>query len=149
MKIIEFGVEEMARIGFTHKAIISYALGDFSAAALTQTYNLGPTVPANAIVDNCAVKLVTVVAGGAIASATIQVGYTGTTNGFIAATSVFTGATAGAIAAAGADLASTPGKGFTAATQLVAVLTTTTGNVSAATGGEFHIYWRQKDLTKF
>lgn len=154
MKIIELGIEEMARTGFTHKAIIQAAVqigqttGDFTAAATTQTYNLGPVVPLGAIVDNCAVKVVTALSGGAVSAATIQVGYTGTTNGFIAATTVFTGATT-PIVAAGADLASTPGKGFTAATQLVAVLTTTTANVNALTAGELHIYWRQKDPTKF
>lgn len=149
MKLIEFGVEEFARTGFTHKAIISYAQGDFSAAALTQTYNLGPTVPVNCIVDNAALKIVAFVAGGAIASATLSVGYTGTVTGFLTAINVFTGGSLGALTTAGADLASTPGKGFTAATQLVAVLTTTTGNVNVATAGEVHIYWRQKDLSKF
>ena len=63
MKLTELGVEEMARTGFTHKAVISYANGDFSAAALTQTYNLGAVVPIGTIVDNAACRLVTAVAG--------------------------------------------------------------------------------------
>jgi hypothetical protein len=149
MKLYEFGVEEFARTGFTHKAVLSFAQGDFSAAAVTQTYNLGAPVPSGTIVDNAALKLVTPVAGGTIATATVQVGYTGTTNGFIAAANVFTGATPGAITTPGADLASTSGKGFTAATQLVVVVTSTVGNVAAATAGEVHVYWRQKDLNKF
>lgn len=148
MKITELGIEEMARTGFTHKAVINFAQGDFSAVALTQTYNLGPVLPIGTIVDNAAMRIVTVIAGGAIASATLSMGYTGTVTGFSAANNVWTGATVGPIAAAGADLASTPGKAFNAATQMVAVLTTTTGNVSVATGGEVHLYWRQKDTTK-
>lgn len=149
MKVIELGIEEMARSHFTHKAIISFAQGDFSAAALTQTYNLGPAVPVGLIVDNAAVKVVTPVSGGTIATATIQVGYTGTTNGFITATSCFTGVTANTpITAGGADFNQSNGKAFSAASQLVAVLTTTVGNVNAATAGELHIYWAQHDMTK-
>lgn len=148
MKIIELGIEEMARTHFTHKAIISYANGDFTAAATTQTYNLGPAIAAGEVVDNAAFRIVTAVSGGAISAATLQVGYTGTTNGLITATSCFTG-TAGAISAGGAGLNQANGVAFAAASQLVAVLTTTTANVSVATAGELHVFWARKQLANF
>jgi hypothetical protein len=133
---------ECSSAGFTEKHVISFAAGDFTAAALTQTYNLGPALAAGEIIDKAAFKIVTPVSGGAIATATLQVGFTGTTNGFVTATTCFTGA-GSPVAGDGASLANTGGKAFTAASQAVAVLTTTTGNVSVATAGEIHIYLRR------
>lgn len=144
MKLIELGVEEIARYGFTHKAVISFAEGDFTAAALTQTYNVGPAIGVNDVVDNAALRVVTAFAGGAVATATLSFGFTGTVAGFIAATNVFTGAVLGTTAGAGASLANAPGASFAAASQLVAVLTTTVANVNALTAGEAHIYFRRK-----
>lgn len=40
MKTLKLSNEEAAVTGFTHKAILSYADGDFSAAAVTQSYTL-------------------------------------------------------------------------------------------------------------
>ena len=135
---------EAVAAGFTEKHVITFAAGDFSAAALTQTYNLGPALAIGEIIDKAAFKVVTAVAGGAIATATLQVGFTGTTNGFITATNCFTGAST-PVAGDGASLDKTGGKAFSAASQAVAVLTTTTGNVSVATAGEIHIYLRRYD----
>ena len=151
MKTLTLSAEEAARTGFTHKAIISFTpdagfpLGDFTAAALTQTYTLAALI-AGHLVGPVAYKCPTFVAGGAIASATLQVGFTGTTNGFIAATSVFAGGTA-FVSGGGASLAGSP-KAFVAASALVAVLTTTTANVVAATAGEIHVYFGLTDLNK-
>jgi hypothetical protein len=133
---------EVSSSGFTEKHVISFAAGDFSAAALTQTYNLGPALAAGEVIDKAAFKVVTAVSGGAIATATLQVGFTGTTNGFVTATNCFTGASS-PVAGDGASLDKTGGKAFTSASQAVAVLTTTTGNVSVATAGEIHIYLRR------
>jgi hypothetical protein len=152
MKIIQLSNEEAARHNYTHKAILSvapdgtaYPLGDFTAAATTQTYTL-MTLFAGHVVTAAAYKVVTFVLGGAISAVTLQVGFTGTTNGFIAATSVFTGGTA-FVGGGGASFAGS-GRTFTAASALVAVLTTTTANVSVVTAGEIHIYWSIADLNK-
>lgn len=151
MKILLLSNEEAARTGFTHKAILSsvpdavFTTGDFTAAALTQTYTL-MTLFAGHIISEAAYKVITFLSGGAVATATLQVGFTGTTNGFIPATSVFTAGTAFACGG-GASFAGS-GKAFTAASALVALLTTTVANVSALTAGEVHVYWRIADLNK-
>jgi len=147
MKITTLTNEETIKTGFTHKAVISYAQSDFSAATTTQTYTLAP-ITAGMKIGNAGLRLVTVVAGGAIASAAVTVGKTGTTNAYVTSTDVFTGSTVVFQAGNGASFNQAGGDGFASSSSLVAVITTTTGNVSAATGGEFHIYWNQSDPTK-
>ena len=99
MKILTLSNEEADLSGFTHKAIISSTpdaantSGDFTAAATTQTYTLA-TLFAGHLIAAAAYKVVTFLSGGAVSAATLQVGFTGTTNGFITATSVFTAGTA-------------------------------------------------------
>lgn len=146
MKFNELSFQEKAKSGFTHKVIISYAQGDFTAAATTQTYTLKSACPIGTIIQGAAYKAPTLVLGGAISAVTLQVGKTGTTNGYITATSVFTGGTAYK-AGDGALFNQAGGDALVAATDLVAVITTTTANVSVATAGEIHIFLKLVDLT--
>jgi hypothetical protein len=150
MKFYELTENEASKTGFTHKAVIAYnadaTKNDFTAAATTQTYTLC-TAPVGTIVQGAAWKVVTVILGGAISAAVAVVGKTGTTNAYITSTSVFTGA--GTVKAGdGASFNQAGGDGLSTAIDLVAVLTTTTANVSVATQGEVHIYLKLVDITK-
>ncbi len=144
MQVYELSEQEMARNGYTHKAIISYAQGDFTAAATTQTYTLY-SAPAGTIVADFSYRTPTLLSGGAVSACTLQAGKTGTTNGYITATSVFTGGTT-VKAGDGALFNQAGGDGLAAAIDLVAVITTTTANVVALTAGEIHIFFKVKLL---
>lgn len=102
-----------------------------------------------------AYDLVTAFSGGGVTAATLELGRTGDTDGFILATNVFTGASTGlaavALANRGADLkadiATTPAVDedrspylVTADTNLVCRMVTTTANTVALTAGEIVFY---------
>lgn len=144
MQVYELSEQEIARNGYTHKAVISYANGDFTAAATTQTYTLF-SAPAATVVSDFAYRAVTLLSGGAVSACTLQAGKTGTTNGYITATSVFTAGTT-AKAGDGTLFNQAAGDGLAAAIDIVAVITTTTANVVALTAGEIHIFFAVKLL---
>lgn len=147
MKVTKLSDAEAAFSGFTHKVNISFANGDFTAAALTQTYTPLTTTAGQRIKD-AAIRLITPVAGGAIATASATFGKTGTANQYITATDVFTASAIVTKAGDGAGFNQGPGEGFAAAVALIIVLTTTTGNVVAATAGEFNVYFSLADITR-
>jgi hypothetical protein len=148
MKVYALSNDEAARSGFTHKAILSYAQGDFSAAAVSQTYALH-AIPAGSVLQNIARRLVTNLSGGAASAVTSQVGDGSTANLYLTAQSVLSGATPIAGQAAdGAGFNQAGGAAINSATTLTATLTATGANISTLTAGEIHYYWKQVDLTK-
>lgn len=148
MKIQELSAVEMARTGFTHRANISYANGDFTAAATTQTYTLA-TLAAGHIVQNFAHRLITALSGGSVSAAVVLGGKTGTTNAYLTSTDVFTGSTVLAKAGDGASFNQAGGEAFVGASALILTLTTTTANVSTLTAGEIVVYFSLIQLTNF
>lgn len=152
MKISVLNEQEKAATGFTHKAIIAYnpvaALNDFTTAGLTQTYTLA-TLPVGSYIGNAALKLVTPISGGTIATAVALVGKTGTTNAYCTSSDVFTGSTVLYKAGDGASFNQAGGEIFIAASALIVTVTTSVGNVSAATAGELHVYYNLVDMTKY
>lgn len=146
MTIQELGQPEMARTGFTHKAVISYALGDFTAASTTQTYTLATLASGHRIVD-AALRMVTPISGGAISAAVALVGKTGTTNAYCTSTNVFTGSVLYYKAGDGASFNQSGGEIHIAASALILTVTTTTANVSVATAGELHVYFSLSQLS--
>lgn len=140
MKLQELGMHEMARSGFTHKAIISAEQGDFTAAALSQVFNLAALV-AGWIVGKASLRLVTPLAGGAIATATASVGDVNSAGGFITTSDIFTGSTVPIKNGDGAYLAQAGGKAYIGAETLQVAVVVTGGNVNTATEGEIHVYF--------
>ena len=139
MTIQQLSIEEQARYGATHKAVISYANGDFTAAATSQSWTLAALVAGHKIA-NAFLRVPTLLSGGSVSAASVTVGDTGTANAFITATDVFTG---GVIAKAGdgAGFNQAGGKMYVSASNLVVALGTTTANVSTLTAGELDVYF--------
>lgn len=148
MKISVLSESEKAATGFTHKAIINYAQGDFSTASTTQTYTLA-TLAAGQWIGNAALKLVTALSGGSVSAAVALVGKTGTTNAYCTSSDVFTGSTVLYKAGDGASFNQAGGEIFIAASALIVTVTTTTANVSTLTAGELHVYYKLVDLTQY
>jgi hypothetical protein len=115
---------------------------DFQAAALTS--DLDVVFPGLLVVERVYFGLITAFAGGAVASATLMAGTTGTPNTYVAATNVFTGATVlgnvtvGAGAGLGLPLSgvATP----TASGTIRFRVTTTTANAAALTAGAVDVF---------
>ncbi len=148
MKTLLLSNEERAASGFTHKAILSFAQGDFSAAAVSQSYTLD-TLAVGQIIQGAARKDVTdIVAAGASAGVAV-LGDGGTANLFLTSKSVFGANTPIPYQAGdGAGLNQAGGTVYTTASTLILALTLTGANVSTITAGEIHIYWKKADLLK-
>lgn len=148
MKISVLSENEKAATGFTHKAIISYAQGDFSAAATTQTYTLS-AIAVGQWIGNAMLKLVTPLSGGSVSAAVALVGKTGTTNAYCTSSDVFTGSSVLYKAGDGASFNQAGGEVFVATSNLLLTVTTTTANVSTLTAGELHVYYKLVDMTRY
>ncbi len=148
MKISVLSENEKAATGFTHKAIISYAQGDFSAAATTQTYTLS-AIAVGQWIGNAMLKLVTPLSGGSVSAAVALVGKTGTTNAYCTSSDVFTGSSVLYKAGDGASFNQAGGEVFVATSNLLLTVTTTTANVSTLTAGELHVYYKLVDMTQY
>lgn len=146
MTIQQLSQGEMARTGFTHKAVISYAGGDFTAASTTQTYTLA-TLASGDYIRNCALRKVTDLSGGSVSAAVALVGKTGTTNAYCTSSNVFTGSTVYYKAGDGASFNQAGGEIHIAASALIVTVTTTTANVSTLTAGELHVYYSLSNLS--
>ncbi len=120
---------------------------DLTAGALTQAFNLKP-LPKGSLILGIRLRLREAFAGGTIATATLSIGTTGTTAvAILAAKNIFTG-----VAADTCYTSSTTGllQGTYAADTLTATVTTTVGNVNAATAGSVDVdvvYIPFSDLT--
>jgi hypothetical protein len=157
MKLLALNEEERKYMRFTHKVTLKYssvtANNDFTAAALTQTYTIFPTsgaLTAKLAVLRAAVVLITPITGGAIATTVIDVGDGGSVGRHIANanTDLFTALATNTkpyvISQTGyiySDKNISDGNSV-----LQAKITTTTGNVVAATAGEVDIYLDIADL---
>jgi hypothetical protein len=147
MKIIALSEAESSFYGFTHRANISFAGGDFTAAATTQTYTL-MTLAAGMLVKKAALRLITALSGGAVSACVALVGKTGTTNAYVTSTNVFTGSTIITKAGDGASFNQACGEAFDAASALIVTITTTGANVNALTAGEINVFFSVVDLLK-
>lgn len=147
MKITQLSDAEAAFSGFTHRANISFANGDFTTAGTTQTYTLANLAIGNRIA-NAAMRLITPLSGGSVSAAVCLVGKTGTTNAYCTSSDVFTGSTVLLKAGDGASFNQAGGEVFVATSALIVTVTTTTANVSTLTAGEFNVYFHLSDLTK-
>lgn len=130
------------------KQVINYT--DLAAAALTANFNLSQTVPDASYIVDCVFQLNTEFSGGAVASATIQIGDTGVSNRYIPATNVFTGAGTGYKATnvtdRGAGLYDAVTRSlrhpvFTGVRTLRVTLTTTGANTNALTAGQITVWF--------
>lgn len=146
MKTLKLTTEESARTGFTHKAIISYAQGDFTAAATTQSWTLFTTA-AGDIIKDAARKNVTNLAITGATTGGFILGDGDDDNGYLVTASSLAGATPIAYQTGdGALLALTGGKVFTAAGALILKLTTDATS-AATTAGEIHVYFKVASLS--
>lgn len=148
MKTLRLTNAEAAATGFTHKAVISAADGDFSAAATSQTYALH-TLAVGEIVRNVGRKTATRLSGGSASACTAQVGDGSTANLFTTAQSVW-GANSPIDyqSGDGAGFNQAGGTAITTAATLTLTLTSTGANISTITAGEIHIYFSIADLTQ-
>ena len=145
MQIQQLSIEEQARFGATHKAVISFALGDFTAAATTQSFTLAPLVAGHKI-SAAFVRVPTLLSGGAVSAATITVGDGSAAAGYVTSTNVFTGGVQNK-AGDGTLFNQAVGKMYTGADNLVVALTTTSANVVALTAGEINVYFSLAQVT--
>lgn len=147
MKTLCLTNEERARTGFTHKAIISYAQGDFSAAATTQSWTIYPAAAGDIIKDAARKNVTNLTIPSATAGAFI-LGDGDDDDGYLVSASSLTGATPISYqTGTGALLATAGGKVFTAAGALILKLTTADANVAATTAGEIHVYFAVASLS--
>lgn len=147
MKLFALSSAEQAASGFTHKAIINYAQGDFNAASTTQTYTL-MNLAVGHLIRNAALRQVTPLSGGSVSAAVALVGKTGTTNAYCTSSDVFTGSTVLYKAGDGASFNQAGGEVFVATSALIVTVTTTTANVSTLTAGELHVWFSLYDLSR-
>lgn len=149
MKTLRLTTEEAAKSGFTHKAIISYAGGDFTAAATTQSYTLA-VLAIGEVVRNAARRTVTQLAGGTVSACVAVLGDSGTANLYLTSKSVLAGATPIDYQAGdGAGFNQAGGTVYTTADTLVFKLTSTTDNIVSLTTGEIHVFWAMENLTAY
>jgi hypothetical protein len=138
MKIQALDTLEKAQYNATHKIVLSYADGDFSAAATTQSYTLASLVALDKV-GNAFTRVPTFLSGGSVSAATVVLGDDDDADGFVTSSSVFTGGVNGK-AGDGAYFNQAGGKVYNGAKSLLLLLTTTTANVSALTAGEIHVF---------
>lgn len=146
LRVSPLSENEQAAFGMTHKYNVQYSdIAYGSASADTVTLTLG-TTPTKFIVDKAAVNVKTAFAG--TTALAIIVGTTGTTNGFIASTSVLTAAFVQP--STGKNTLATIASGTaTAATAFQATFTNSTGgSPSALSAGELDIYLSMRDSTR-
>jgi hypothetical protein len=122
--------------GVVQKASLVLGFAQCTAAALTQTFDVGAVLPADSRIIAAEMRIATDFSGGSVASATLSVGITGRTTDIFDAVNVFTGATllnvpSTAPTVGGVD----PFAYYASASQLIATLTTTTADVNALTAG--------------
>lgn len=145
MKTLQLSTEERARSGFTHKAVLSSADGDFSAAATSQAIILG-VISAGKIVRNAGRKIVTNVACTGATSFTGQLGDGSTANKFLTATSALGGASP-VVYQAGDGAGFNQGGGTAATADFNLTFTVTSDvNIALVTAGEIHVYWAEANL---
>src|SRR4051812_29924779 len=106
---------------------------DYTANAATTGVANVVVLPANAVVADAFAKAGANFTGGAISAVTAQLGYSGTTNALLAATSVFTGTPVigDADAEKGGDLDGAASAIYTASKTIQLLLTSTGANLTA------------------
>jgi hypothetical protein len=152
MKVYEYGVEEIARFGFTHRFEITYAdLSSTAAATLAislLTYSAGTGVTA------AAYRLVTNFDGGATSALALDVGHNGATtddpDSILDNYEIHEDATEVKFGDAnGAAFATLRTAYFPLdAGAYEATFTATGGNLTLLTAGEVHIFLRVSNLVK-
>jgi hypothetical protein len=145
-KVTILAQPQAAQTGFTHVFHVDYTDVNVGAGSTdTVTMTLGNT-PANFVVDAAMVNIVTAFAN--TGGFTIQVGSSGSTAIFIAATSVLSGSILAS--SSGPNVVNTPASAFgTSTIALTAVFTnSTSGSPSALNAGSLDIYLRIKDVSK-
>jgi hypothetical protein len=130
-----------------YKAVISFANGDFTAAATTQSFTLFSFL-ANHVLDGIWRRNVTNLAITGSTSGTLIVGDDDDDDGFLVSKSVLDGATPiDTQTFDGAYGNQAGGKAYTAAKSLIAKFTTD-ATMAVTTAGEVHIFYRVRDLSK-
>lgn len=106
---------------------------DLTAAATSETINIGDALPANAFIVGRWVEVTTAMSGGSASSVTVDVGTSANTDSIIDGADVFTGAVSGSGTAGVSPV------GFYSAAQLQATFTSDV-NVAALTAGDITIH---------
>ena len=84
-----------AKAVVTHLISKRIAVADLTAAAVTQSFNFGDTIPINAMVTGAWFDLVALFAGGGASSAVVDIGDGTDDDGYVDNEDVFTGADTG------------------------------------------------------
>lgn len=130
-----------------YKAIISFANGDFTAAATTQSFTL-MALAANMIVTDVWRRNVTNLAITAATTGALIVGDDDDDDGYLVTKSILGGATPiDTQTLDGAYGNQSGGKAYTAAKSLIAKFSTD-ATMAVTTAGEVHIFFRIRDLSK-
>jgi hypothetical protein len=150
--ITQLGVEEMARTGFTHKAVIAYT--DLNTTASTTLAIALTSYTAKTFFSQAGYRLVTAFDGTSTTALTVELGWNGATtddpNGLIEALEIHND---------GTEITGSDGTGVAFATKrtgymaldagnLEALFTATTANLTDLSSGEIHLYWAQCDTSK-
>jgi hypothetical protein len=122
--------------GIAQKVSLALGFAQCTAAALTQTFNIGAALPADSRIVSANLRIATDFSGGSVASATLSVGVAGSTTDIFNAANIFTGATVLNVSSTDATGGGVnPQAYYAASSQLVATLTTTVADVNALTAG--------------
>lgn len=125
-----------ARLQKKTVTIDATVVGDTDSNGVAATVNVGTALPTGAVVVGAAVTVDTLFSGGALASATLDVGVSGTAGAFITGMDVFTGADTGVRTG---DFGTAP-TGCYSGLQVIATLDPDNGEkISAATAGSVTI----------
>ena len=150
MYISELSIQEQAKTGFTHKAVISYT--DLTGTAATSLALTVGKAALGTLVTAAGYRLVTAFDGGATSNLVIDFGYdyaslTDDPDAFIDNLELHLD---------GTEILGSDGNGAVFATlrtgwyaleaaDLEVLLTATGANLTALTTGEVHVYWAQSD----
>ena len=149
----ELSSQEKLDTGFSHKAVITFAdLDDTAATTLALTVG---KVALGGYVSAAGYRLVTAFDGTSTTALTLEFGYdyasgTDDPNAFITALEVHNDGTEIVGADGNGAIFATLRTGWFAlsAADLEVLFTATTANLTDLTSGEVHVYWKQTDLTR-
>jgi hypothetical protein len=132
----------LAELGVTRPRIAKLRLQagvNVTAAAMTQTLDLAPVLPADALVMGAWAQITTPFSGGGSSNCTVKVGDAGDDDRLITSSSIFTGAS-GRVIAAGVGLNGAASPHCYASSTTTKVIIASDVNVSLLSAGDVTVY---------
>jgi hypothetical protein len=135
----QLSVNESWQGDYTHKAVITFS--DFAGVAALTSAIVIETPGVGFVLQNAAAFVVTPFAG-ITGPVTVQLGQTGALTGLLPASTVSGAVTSFAYASV------TQIVDNVASNQVIATVTSASGNLSGLTAGEVHLFWSQRALVE-